>query len=379
MKGDINMNYRNMFLEDYFDLLEDFTVDNINNLAASVDKLSKIKNPNTQQRATLAAKKAALAKGLNGQDINTFRKNAEREAAKQAKLDRKKANEKTFRAGHGGSSQKDLENHNKAVKAKREQVGATHDAFLNSKEGKKALGQGGQQALANLEKNKDNISPKEYAKKRSEIIRGAGYDSWASGKVQADKDQRTMDYGVGESIKRQEAKNKAEKAAKRGAIFNKKNAVTAGAIAGTAAGATAAGVGIKKLSDLKNPAKAKAMYKQSGSSMPFDAWLSSQKKKAGALSVLGGVAGVGSATAGVIARKKMQEAIDYTMFLEGYYSEDYEDYDIYDEDYDAYDEDYDIDDEDYDAYDEDYDIYDEDYDAYTEGYNDTIAFLSMLD
>ena len=351
MKGDINMNYRNMFLEDYFDLLEDFTVDNINNLAASVDKLSKIKNPNTQQRATLAEKKAALAKGLNGQDINTFRKNAEREAAKQAKLDRKKANEKTFRAGHGGSSQKDLENHNKAVKTKREQVGATHDAFLNSKEGKKALGQGGQQALANLEKNKDNISPKEYAKKRSEIIRGAGYDAWADGKVTKTKEQRTMDYDVAESIKRQKALNKAEKAAKRGAIFNKKNAVTAGAIAGTAAGATAAGVGIKKLSDLKNPAKAKAMYKQSGSSMPFDAWLSSQKKKAGALSVLGGVAGVGSATAGVIARKKMQEAIDYTMFLEGYYSEDYEDYDIYDEDYDAY----------------------------TEGYNDTIALLSMLD
>ena len=379
MKGDINMNYRNMFLEDYFDLLEDFTVDNINNLAASVDKLSKIKNPTIQQQATLAEKKAALAKGLNGQDINTFRKNAEREAAKQAKLDRKKANEKTFRAGHGGSSQKDLENHNKAAKAKREQVGATHDAFLNSKEGKKALGQGGQQALANLEKNKDNISPKEYAKKRSEIIRGAGYDAWADGKVTKTKEQRTMDYDVAESIKRQKALNKAEKAAKRGAIFNKKNAVTAGAIAGTAAGATAAGVGIKKLSDLKNPAKAKAMYKQSGSSMPFDAWLSSQKKKAGALSVLGGVAGVGSATAGVIARKKMQEAIDYTMFLEGYYSEDYEDYDIYDEDYDAYDEDYDIDDEDYDAYDEDYDIYDEDYDAYTEGYNDTIAFLSMLD
>ena len=372
MKGDINMNYRNMFLEDYFDLLEDFTVDNINNLAADVYRLSKIKNRTQSEEAKLISLKAALAKGLNGQDINTFRKNAEREAAKQAKLDRKKANVKAFRAGHGGSSQKDLENHNKAVKEKREQVGATHDAFLNSKEGKKALGQGGQQALANLEKNKDNISPKEYAKKRSEIIRGAGYDSWASGKVQADKDQRTMDYGVGESIKRQ-------KAAKRGAIFNKKNAVTAGAIAGTAAGATAAGVGIKKLSDLKNPAKAKAMYKQSGSSMPFDAWLSSQKKKAGALSVLGGVAGVGSATAGVIARKKMQEAIDYTMFLEGYYSEDYEDYDIYDEDYDAYDEDYDIDDEDYDAYDEDYDIYDEDYDAYTEGYNDTIAFLSMLD
>ena len=371
MKGDINMNYRNMFLEDYFDLLEDFTVDNITNLAASVDKLSKIKNPTIQQQQQLAEKKAALARGLNGQDINTFRKNAERGEAKQAKLDRKKANEKTFKAMHGGSSQKDLENHNKAVKAKREQVGATHDAFLNSKEGKKALGQGGQQALANLEKNKDNISPKEYAKKRSEIIHGTGYDAWADGKVTKAKEQRTVDYEVGESIKRQEALNKAEKAAKRGAIFNKKNAVTAGAIAGTAAGATAAGVGIKKLSDLKNPAKAKAMYKQSGSSMPFDAWLSSQKKKAGALSVLGGVAGVGSATAGAIARKKMQEAIDYTMFLEGYYSEDYEDYDIYDEDYDIYDEDY----EDYDIYDED----DEDYDAYTEGYNDTIALLSMLD
>lgn len=212
----------------------------------------------------------------------------------------------------------------------------------------------------------------ETAKKRGKLVK-------INKKLDAARQYGEKDAANGEAPQ-EEKVSKVARA--KGYLTNHK--MGAGAIGAGAAGAVGAGIaakGIHDLATLKNPTKARAAWKASGSNIPFEQWLKKQKKKAGIKTAIGGVATAAGATgAAIMGRNQYKQSHNESLgellnqfdevlfeeaYLEGYYGQVIAESYGYASEYDmvmcesyGYDDDYDYYDEDYDDFD---DYYDEDY------------------
>lgn len=343
------MNYREMFLEDYFDDDLDFYTEEESLEADYADSIleSIFLEGKAQAKNSLNDNIAKQQKNLVNVNaaINAIEKKPK---TKLTTADESKLAELKETRGK-------IENSIKSSRAKIKQVNISLDqgrqktsAEKKAAETRRGISYDQMKSSPEFQKflKDNNISSKTHSGNEMNAI----YSNWLkSSEGQKVKNNRLNDFnkkrakestenyirGVIDNVSKDQeaAKNAARKDAMK-KFFNKKNAATAGAGAVGVAGAGVAGASAVKLAKLKKAYKSGQISKKE-----YD-----ERKKG----LIGGIVGGSAATvlggAGAVAsRKFIKEAYEEEYYntlamLESYYDDDC---DYYDEDFDIYDEDFD--------------------------------------